>query len=362
MGVTLMENFEVSGQVGGQVALAEKGWVFPASNTVSIANETENGVTRKKLSVVKGLSAGVFDAIKIPIPASKAFYFSTRVRWSIANSPAPLQLRVGTVGTYAGITTTGNVFGFAALKGNGWSFYVGNVDTNPGKTFGMQEWITLEVLRKSDGSMRVWVNDILLYMAGATINAPADNYVYIGRLQVAGTSGTQTTCGWEFMDTVVVDPATAGLQNRPGSASRVLSVPFTSDLVTQWTLSGGATGAHYPYMATYPDSVGSSTVLIGDTPGQREQYQSGMLPAVVSGANQVLALQIEQRAANIGGSPHTFATEIDIGSGITEVAQNQLPGSSGYLYRPIYLDKRPDGNNWTAADIAALKAGFSIKS
>lgn len=360
MGVTVMENFEV----GDPAVLIEKGWVFPASNSVSIQAETENGVARKKLRVIKNMLANSFDAIKVPIPASKAFYFSARIKWyaNVGSVDGSLRFYIATSGTFAGANTAGNAFlGITPVTG-GFMAYAFNNGSNPGKFFATAEWVTVEVLRRADGSARVWVNDVLLYVANATMNAPADNFVYFGRAQSGGGSGGNFSYGWDYMDVVVVDPATPGLQNRPGSKSRVLSVPFVSDVTAQWVPPAGVTTSHYQLMADYPAAVDTSRILTGDEVGKRDQYQAGAVPVVVTGANKVLSVQIEQRAANPGGTQHSFATEVDVGTGIQEVAQNVLSGGTAFGYRPVFLDKKPDGSNWTTADVAAMKAGFSVKS
>lgn len=356
MGVTLMENYEL----GAPTALAEKGWTQTTGITNSISTFTENGVNRKALRSARALNANSFYPIGIPIPSSKVFYFSTRVRWTRTDIPdAGLRLYFS-IGT-AFNAPASSFYAFAMPVGGKWTVYAGGGNAGPGYTFGY-DWVTIEIARKADGTIRVWANDLLLYTAGLSVTTPAANFLYMGWAQSGGSSGGSIFYGWEFADTVVVDPATPGLQNRPGSASRVLSVPFTADVTAQWSLPAGVTGPHYPFMADYPAAVDPNRVLTGDTVGQREQYQAGAVPVAVPGANKVLSLQIEQRPSNLGGSPHTFATELDAGAGIVEVAQNQLAGASGFVYRPVFLDKKPDGSNWTAADVAALKAGFSIKS
>lgn len=360
MGVTVMENFEV----GEPAALIDKGWVFPASNSTSIVAEAENGVSRKKLRVSRAMQANTFDAMKVPIPASKAFYFSARIKWyaNVGSIDSSLRFYISTSGTFTGANTAGNAFlGITPVTG-GFMAYAFNSGANPGKFFATADWVTVEVLRRADGSARVWVNDVLLYVAGATVNAPADNFIYFGRAQNGGGSGGNFSYGWEYMDVVVVDPATPGLQNRPGSKSRVLSVPFVSDVSAQWVPPAGVTTSHYQLMADYPAAIDTSRILTGDEVGKRDLYQAGAVPVVVPGADKVLSVQIEQRAANAGGTQHSFATEVDVGSGIVEVAQNTLAGGTSFGYRPVFLDKKPDGSNWTAADVAAMKAGFSVKS
>lgn len=361
MGVTVMENFEV----GGITALTEKGWVFPGSNTLAIVSEVENSVTRKKLRVSRNMLANSYDALKVPIPASKAFYFSVRIRYyaNVGGSPdSSMRFYISTIGTFAGANAANNIFLAASPAVGGWNVYAFGNAAYSSRFIPTAEWATIEVLRKADGSARVWVNDVLLFVAGATVNPPADNYVYFGRAQSGGGSGGNFSYGWDYMDVVVVDPATPGLQNRPGSKGRVLSVPFVSDVAAQWIPPAGVTASHYSLMADYPDAVDTSRILTGDTVGQRDQYQASAIPVVVPGADKVLSVQIEQRAANPGGAQHSFATEVDTGSGPVEVARNELSGGTAFSYRPIFLDKKPDGSNWTAADVAAMKAGFSVKS
>jgi hypothetical protein len=359
MGVVLMENYEVD----SPAALTDKGWVLPTTSVNTITAFTENGITRKSLVSDRIVAGNSFDPIKIPVPASKFFYFSTRVRWASSGiGDSGLRLSVSSANTYAGAINAAYSFAFAQPQGTGWRIFANATTSGQYVDFGVNEWITLEILRKADGTIRVWVNDILLYTPSVVNTWPVDNYIYVGRVQVGGSSGGSARFGWQFADTVVIDPSTAGLQNRPGSKSRVVSVPFVSDVSAQWQLPSGVTGAHYPFMADYPATVDTTRILTGDTAGQREQYQSGALPMVVTGADKVLSLMMEQRPSNGGGTSHSFATEVDVGSGIVEVAQNQLAGGAAFSYRPIFLDKKPDGSDWTASDIAALKAGFSIKS
>lgn len=359
MGVTLMENYEV----GGSAALVEKGWVFPANNTITFDNQVENSVNRKKMTVAKNLIPNVFDAIKIPIPASKAFYFSTRIRWNRPDLPdTSMRFYLANNADVNAAFSPTNMFCFAYPVGAGWRFCANNSLTAAIKDTALQEWITIEVLRKADGTARVWFNDNLMYISGMNITAPGDNYLYIGRAQAGGGSGGNFLWGWEYMDTVVVDPATPGQQNRPGASARVLSVPFTADLVAEWTPAAGVSTPHRSLMANYPAVPVTADLLTGTEVGKREQYQAGAVPVVVPNADKVLSVQIEQRAANPGGTPHSFATEVDAGAGRQEVAQNSLAGGSGFVYRPVFLDKKPDGTVWTAADVAAMKAGFSLKS
>lgn len=359
MGVTLMENYEV----GGSAALVEKGWIFPAGNTVSFSTQVENSVNRKKMFVGRTLIANEFGAIKIPIPASKAFYFSTRIRWNSPNIPeASQRLYIANNADIQGAFNAVNTFGFVYPFGTGWRFCANTSLTAAVKDFAVQEWICVEVLRKADGTARVWVNDNLLYIPGMTINAPADNYLYIGRAQAGGGTGGSAQYGWEYMDTVVVDPATAGLQNRPGASSRVMSVPLTDDVVAEWTPAAGVVTPHHTLMANYPAVPVTNDLLTGSDVGKREQYQASTIPVVVPNADKVLAVQIEQRAANPGGVQHSFATEVDVGAGVQEIREVALAGASGFVYRPVFLDKKPDGTVWTAADVAAMKAGFSLKS
>lgn len=361
MGVSLMENFEV----GSVAVLAEKGWILPATNN-SIGTVTENGFTRKRLIVARPLAAQSFDAIKIPIPSSKEFYFSTRVAYYDSGNngiaDAGLRLYIATSGTFSDAGSNGRLFGFAMPANGAWTFYTANTNSGNSRNFGVFERIKVEVYRKADGTTKVWVNDFPLINASLTTTAPADNYIYIGRAQSSQSSGGNSNWGWDYMDTVVVDPSTPGLKYRPGAAARVVSVPMTADVQANWLPPTGVTTPHYSLMADYPAAVDTNKILTGDTVGQRDQYQAGAVPVVVPGANKVLSVQLEQRSANPGAALHTYATEIDTGTGITEVAQNQIAAGGVFVYRPVFIDKKPDGTNWTAADVAALKAGFSLKS
>lgn len=360
MGVTLMENFEI----GDPTVLTQKGWSLPSGQGVSfsIQTQTENGVARKFLRQSIGNPLVQFFPIGIPIPASKAFYLSFRLRSQDLIRNVDLRFHVVTNTAIASINSYAIAYATTVGAGGKWRLQPGGTDTGEGKIFDLNTWVTVEVLRDATGTTRVWLDDILLYKPGVVPTAPAANFVYIGWLVTGTNISKGANSYWDISDVVVVDPATPGLQNRPGSKSRVVPVPFVSDVSAQWDAPAGVTAPHYSLMADYPAAVDTAKVLTGETVGDREQYQAAALPQVVTGADQVLSVQIEQRAANAGGVPHAFATEVNVGSGNVEVAQNQLAGLEAFSYRPVYLDKKPDGTNWTAADVAAMKAGFTIKS
>lgn len=361
MGVTLMENFDC--ELG---ALVAKGWVMPTVTlrvVTAIESFTENGITRYCFRHGMSMSYygyGTYYPVKIPIPASKEFYFSCRLRY-------PYTTRQSASTTFAittGSRNAANIMVEIYPNGTtGWTAYpkgaLGNTG-NPTYSFGHNQWVTVEVLRKADGTLRVWVEDILLYVAGATVTAPTDNFIYLGVSNGAASGDILDSVAFQFADVVVVDPNTAGLQNRPGSTSRVLSAPASADVLAQWTAIGGATGPHNQLMKDFPATVDTTRVLQGDTAGQREQYSLSALPAGFG--QQILTLGIEQRANNPGGSPHTFTTEVDTGSGPTGVADNTLAGGSGFQYRPVFIANKPNGSPWSASDIATLKVGFSVKS
>ncbi|QJI52252.1 hypothetical protein [Cronobacter phage JC01] len=358
MGVTLMENFDCD--VG---ALVERGWVMPATTTnvfTAIEQFTENGITRNCFRHSMSMSYygfGAFYPFRIPLPASKEFFVSFRMRypnasrinsstaWSVSTnsgrSAANLVLEVYPADAYSSVY----------LKNNG------QVAGSPSYRFNHQTWATIEMQRKADGSTKVWVDDMLLYSANANTTASADNYLYMG---VVNAGQGSTIDGYQIADVVVIDPTTAGLQNRPGSSERVLSLAASADVLAQWTAIGGATEPHNQLMKNYPATVDTTKVLQGDTAGQREQYSLADFPAGFG--TQLLTLGFEQRANNPGSSPHVFTTEVDLGAGPVGVADNTVAPGATYSYRPVYVASKPGGGTWTAADIPALKIGFSVKS
>ncbi len=322
----------------------------------SIETYAENGVTRKKYRHGGTLSRPLFYTNSIPIPgANKAFYASFRFQW-FGPWYDGLQLRIA---TSTDVSAVNNIMIRCDRSGNNFVFYPLGINT-PSVAVPWDQPFCVEVHRRVDGTFRCWVNDILLQVS-QTIPAPPANVLYFGRAQINNTSGG-AYCGWDLMDAVVIDPTTPGQQYRPGSSMRVLSSPMNADVTTDWLPPSGVTSSHFSLVSGLTATVDANKVLTGNTVGMRDQYQSGGVTLINATTNKVLSVGIEKRIANAGSVAHSYATELDTGAGPAEIENVTMAGLSGYLYQPVYLDKKPDGSIWTPADLATLKAGIKVKS
>lgn len=366
MGVFFMENFagDTSMSTADVAAWLTARGMIPDTgngNVYNLGTEVENGITVPYLidNPNYGTVGGYrFWGLRFPIPATKSFYFSARIRSAITGTPhGNLRFFMGTVANNAANQNFGYI---EALGTTQWQMHAGVRSSNPTYTFPRNAWVTVEIYRAADGTSQIWLND-LLFVYDQTVSAPTDNYIFFGPGQSAAVS-TAYSAPWHIADVVVVDPDTPGLQYRPGARHRVVSTPFVSDTIAQWDLPAGASGTHYPIVSKFQTTPANINILTGDTPGEREQYQSGNVPLSQPTYDKVLSVELEQRLNNTGGATHVLANEIDLGSGITEVATQTLAGASGWQYKPVFMDKKPDGSNWSLADLPNLKAGYSIKS
>jgi hypothetical protein len=360
MGVYRMENFEVP----DIASLNVRGFTIPANNsnfTTAIQSFTDQGVTRKRLQINHLIDAnqGRY-MIGLPFPTSGAGYLSFKMRTVNNGNSRQLIQRVSlNMGTGAANVSnnvlwemTNNKIGTTASGQE-----VGaQVNTLP---YNFDTDYKVEAYRSATGDYRIWIDDFLILpTSGVSLIAPGVQ----GSLQlVFGTQNgvspppTITTYIW---DLVAVDPATAGLQYRPGRTARVLPVTATADVITEWT--GGDGTAHYSQLADFVAAPGATGYITANVVGKREQYQQGNILAGFG--QQVLSVGFEHYVANAGAAAHTLTAELDTGSGIVSVADLLLPSGGAYQFAPVYQGKKPDNTNWTYADVAALKSGFSIKS
>lgn len=370
MAVNLLENFNIiaADDAAVKAALAGRGFIIPSTNygsrTFSIKTFTENGVTRHSL-LENGRQVNSAGQNLWSIPnVDRPYYFSLRVRFSGDTSlPAGSNAQVFYVTSVNGASTAasmivGQVAGAAGSHYVRW--YFGQRLHELFKDIPAGEFAVIECMVEADGTVYVWINDELLYQQ-KTI--PASTFIYFGGGQV-GTLAVDNPYidMWEISDICLVDPTQPGLQNRPGSSMRIVDVPFTNDVQANWIPPEGVTDPHYQLMADYTQPVDTDVVLTGNVVGMRDQYQAGSVPQAAEGNDQVLSLKIDKRTANDGGATHSYATEIDVGSGIQEIETVMLSPGAGFAYQPVYLDTKPDDSNWTAADVANLKAGLSVKS
>lgn len=355
MGTLLMENFNVA----AVDALASRGITAGVGGdggvSASIVDFTEDGNSRKALrqSFNTGLGNGAFWAPhSVPITVGRPFFFSMRLR---AGATVPYsRFYISLSPTYAQAV-------FLVVRwigGTNLAVYPGPGENTaaPGAAMPVNTFLTLEGSLRADGTALVWVNDMLLY--AGVLNLPlTSNRLYFGCGRALTQSGFMT---WDVADLVLVDPATPGLQNRPGSTGRVRDVPFTSDVKAEWVPPAGVVTPHYQLMKGYSATVNANELLTGTTLGMQDVYANSGVPGI--GNHKVLSVGLERRIANTGGVPHSVSTEIDVGAGFTSVGDINTPAGVGYQYAPLYLDKKPDGTNWSAADVAAMKAGITVKS
>lgn len=365
MGVFFMENFDITDTVDADVktSLAAKGIPFVGANTALVpASVTENGLARTAIGESANLGVK-FQYLKVPIPASKVFYATFRLRW-VPNTIADQNLRLFiTHQSVIASASAANSYGFAMPVSGKWAFYNGwTGGTEPSYTFDLNDWVTIEIYRAADGSLKMWANDFLLYRTDRVIAAGAipENFVYIGRAQAAGSAGGAAFVGWQFSDIVVIDPSTAGPQYRPGRTARVLTSQYSADVVAQWSADPSVSTAHNVLMSRFKANPAATDILSTLVQGAREQYSLAAFP---TGFGSIIkAVKFEARAANSGAALHSFSVEQDTGSGPVEVAQVSVPAGGSQVVYTAYSYQKSAGVPWTPADLSALKVGFSAKS
>lgn len=344
MGITVMENFDLN----DPSALAGRGFEIPTYSalTRTIVSDTENGVTRPAMQVSNlNTAAGSMAAIKIPIPTSKVFYMSMRIKATALQTDCFIVLNNT-------LTTSGVEYCFADLGVQD----VGHRSGPRYKVATLNNWFCMEVYRAANGAIKVWVNDFIASPVGATMAAPGENFLYLSSLMNGGAKPPAT---FLIDDLVVVDPATPGLQYRCGSAARLLTLQAQADVTAEWTPAAGVTTPHYQIIRDYPSTISDDTVLTSDGEDSREQYQYGA-PSSVFG-NKILGVSFENLVRNPGGVTAKLSVEADVGAGRVEVGSVTVAGSPNFAYRPVIADKKPDGSSWSMADLANLKAGYSLQ-
>ncbi|ENL9127518.1 hypothetical protein AB6J89_004725 [Salmonella enterica] len=374
MAIIVAENFNIAETTNVNIrnALAARNWAL--GNTAiwtnsAIRTQVENGVTRTFLGMLNNYYNGsgvAFDAIGLPLTNNtNPFYLSFRLRFPYTAALSNvIEFGVDTQNSYSvGANRLLRVFN----NGSQLMIYPGSGTSSSLNGAYIQlpfnQWTTIEVFRAADGKVTVWVDDFLLRGAPTFTNfAPnaANPRVWLGPYRSGGYVPSQPE--WQISDVILVDAALPGLQYRVGSTGRVDAVPYTADITAEWAPPAGVTAAHNTLMTEFKATPDPNKILTGVTPGQRETYQMGAVPKSRADNDVVLAVGVERRANNAGGAAHTFASEIDVGAGNVEVDSVTLPAGTGYQYMPKFMDKKPDGSNWTMADVAAMKSGFVVKS
>lgn len=374
MAIIVAENFNFADTTHAniQAALIARGYALTNDRTMwsntAITTQVENGVTRPFLNMSMNYYAGngnTFNGFGLPLTNNtNPFYLSFRLRLAANSASGMVEFGVDTqgsvnVGTNRLLRVLPSSGQMAVYPGSGSSASDG------GKFLLMpfNKWVTLEIYRAADGKIKVWVDDMLLLGASTFTNASplaGNPRVYLGAFR--NGSYIQGTYLWQISDVVLVDAALPGLQYRVGSTGRVEAVPYTADVTAEWAPPAGVTDPHNTLMSSWVATPDATKILTGTAAGQREKYQVGAVPKSRADNDVVLAVGIERRANNAGGAAHTFASEIDVGAGNVEVDNVTLPAGAGYQYIPKFMDKKPDGSNWTMADVAAMKSGFVVKS
>lgn len=374
MAIILAENFNFAdtGHANIQNSLVARGYVFTPERTMwnntAILTQVENGVTRPFLNMSMNYYAGsgnTFNGFGLPLTNNaNPFYLSFRLRLAATSAVGMVEFGVDTQGS---VNLGTNRLLRVLPSGGQLAVYPGSrTSSSDGDKYllmPMNQWVTLEIYRAADGKIKVWVDDMLLLGASTFTNtAPvaANPRVYLGAFR--NGSYTPGTWQWQISDVVLVDAALPGQQYRVGSTGRVEAVPYTADVTAEWAPPAGVTDPHNTLMNSWSAVPDTTKILTGTVAGQREKYQVGAVPKSRADNDVVLAVGMERRANNAGGAAHTFASEIDLGAGNVEVDSVTLAAGAGYQHIPKFMDKKPDGSNWTMADVAAMKSGFVVKS
>lgn len=374
MAIIGAENFNIAETTHANIraALAARNWLVGSStvwNNTAIGTQVENGVTRTFLRMLCNYyqgSGNVLDAIGLPLTNnSNPFYLTFRLKFASDSAISNLiEFGVDTANSSAiGANRLMRVFNNGSqlqiYPGSGTSSSLGGAYI----VMPFNQWVTIDIFRAADGKVTVWVDDFLLRGAENFINtAPVatNPRVWLGTYR--NGSFINRGAEWQVSDVILVDGALPGLQYRVGSTGRVDSVPYTADVIAEWAPPAGVTAAHNALMSEFNATPDLNKILTGITPGQREKYQLGAVPKPRADNDVLLGIGLERRANNAGGAAHIFASEIDVGAGNVEIENVTLPAGAGYQYLPKFMEKKPDGSDWTMADVAAMKSGFVVKS
>lgn len=374
MAIIGAENFNIAETTHANIraALAARNWLVGSSliwTNTSIGTQVENGVTRTFLQMICNYYPGngnALDAIGMPLTNnSNPFYLTFRLKFpytSAVNSMIEFGVATANSSSLSAnrlmrVFNTGTQL--RIYPGSGSSSSLGGAYI----VMPFNEWVTIDIFRAADGKVTLWVDDFLLRGAANFTNTAPDAEnprVWLGPYR-NGTY-TNTAAKWLVSDVILVDGALPGLQYRVGSTGRVDSVPYTADVTAEWAPPAGVTAAHNTLMSEFKATPDLNKILTGITPGQREKYQLGAVPKPRADNDVLLGIGLERRANNTGGAAHIFASEIDVGAGNVEIENVTLPAGAGYQYLPKFMEKKPDGSDWTMADVAAMKSGFVVKS
>jgi hypothetical protein len=361
-----MENFNVP----DIASLNTRGLSIPADNgfattqIVTMSDTTPAGTTinRRGLRITYtiGSSGGSGQLYGLPFPANGEGYMSFRLRVNNNGSARMVAFRLNMIAAATnGVNTTfwymnSNLFGPTS---NGQQTSAQPATFN----FAYDKFYTVEIYRSATGAYKVWLDDFLLQApAGTSIVTPATAgflYLLVSNVTTVSPPPAITV---DMLDFVSVDLSNPGLQYRPGRTSRILPVAATADVITEWT--GGDGTAHYSQLSDFTNTVNATGYITANVVGKREQYQQGGVLAGFESLQQVLSVGAESYLGNFGGASHTLTTEANFGAGTVSTGDIMLAPTGSYVYRPLYLDKKPDGSNWTIADLSTVKTGFSIKS
>jgi len=374
MAIIVAENFNFADTAFADIknAILARGYSFTSDMTIwsagSIGTQVENGVTRTFLNASANYyasSGNTFNAMGLPLTNNtNPFYLSFRLKLNHNTASNMVEFGVDTQGTAGlGANRLMRVFNtggqLQVFPGSGTSSSEG------GKYIVMpyNQWVMIEVFRAADGKVKLWVDDMLLFGASNFVNqapAAANPRVFLGPYR--NGNYIQGTYTWQISDVVLVDAALPGQQYRVGSTGRVEAVPYSADVLAQWVPPAGVTDPHNTLMTSWKATPDPTKILTGNVAGQRDKYQVGAVPKSRADNDVILAMGLERRVNNAGGAAHTFASEIDLGAGNVEVDNVTLPAGAGYQYLPKFMEKKPDGSNWSMADVAAMKSGFVVKS
>lgn len=412
MGIFLMENFDVADMatLGSQRTLVTP----PASNigavnfltaSATLPTEfglrsfTEKGIRRTSFGMM-GSFNGAYGSyggyLRIPIPSvvngqananlNRNFYLSMRMRCltgastNVANAtPMPYPLRKEVIygmtaypsmslgNSYQVFAFTNSTYDASGKADKGRIFLGPGAPTTSTQTefsCDADGWFHIEVLKTAGSAVYTfWVNDFM-YTAGqatTTVEQFNANTMYMN-LYIArnATLSSNLYYGLEITDVIVIDPTTDGQKYRFGSSGRVLSMDYTSDLVTDWAADPASSVSHRAMMMVDKSVPDATNILTGTSVGQREQYAMQPIPADFG--PYVPAVLVRPRVMNGGAASHSVAMEMDWGAGLTEVGSKMIASGGAYDTTPLIMATKPNGDPWTAADFASAKAGFSVKS
>lgn len=367
MGVYRLENFNVPDiaslntrglSIPADTAYASTQMVVMSDTTLAGATINRRGLRITYNTASASNSQG--QLYGLPFPTNGEGYMSFRLRVNNNGSARMVVFRLNMIAAATNaINTTfwymnSNLFG---PTNNGQQ-----TTTQPVTfAFNYDKFYTVEIYRSAAGAYKVWLDDFLMSPPAGTsiVNPATPGFLYLLVSNVT-TISPPPAITIDMLDFVSVDRSNPGLQYRPGRTARILPVAATADVITEWT--GGDGTAHYSQLSDFVNTVNATGYITSNVVGKREQYQQGGVLAGFESLQQVLSVGAESYLGNFGGATHVLTTEANFGAGNVSTGDIMLPPTSSYSYRPLYLDKKPDGNNWTIADLSAVKTGFSIKS